>query len=81
MPNNNAKGQREINSAVRKEDGEIIGFQLKDHHFIDYQTALSEAKKGKLVGINLYPDFVKAVTGEGEQIGLLKRLVKFFSGK
>ncbi|MCL5290482.1 MAG: hypothetical protein M1489_05570 [Firmicutes bacterium] len=47
---------------------------------MDYQGALSEAKAGKLAGINLYPSFVKDVISQGKQNGLLKRLRNLLFG-
>ncbi|MEW6697331.1 MAG: hypothetical protein ACOY35_11480 [Bacillota bacterium] len=80
MPDTNPKGKRKIVSAKRNKGGEIIGFQLEDHGFMDYQGALSEAKAGKLAGINLYPSFVKDVISQGKQNGLLKRLRNLLFG-
>lgn len=80
MPDTNPKGKRKIASAKRNKGGEIVGFQLEGHGFMDYQRALSEAKAGKLTGINLYPSFVKDVISQGKQNGLLKRLRNLFFG-
>ncbi|SHK58770.1 hypothetical protein [Desulforamulus aeronauticus] len=70
-----------IDAALRKKSGEIRGFKLKDNTFLEYQTALREAKQGNLVGINLYPKFTQEVLAEEKQQGILAKLIQKLTGQ
>lgn len=71
-----AKGVREIASAQRNKGGRILGFTLRDRTALNRKQAVAEARQGRLVGINLYPGFVKDVVSPRTKEGLLRRIVK-----
>ncbi len=79
--NTKKKSPSIIDAALRKKSGEIRGFKLKDNTFLEYQTALKEAKQGNLVGINLYPRFTHEVLAEEKQQGIFAKLIRKLTGK
>lgn len=72
---------KEISSPIRAKGGQIIGFKLSNNSTLSRQQALVEARRGNLIGVNLYPDFVNEVTKKRSKKGLIYKIFRIFKGK
>lgn len=72
---------KEISSPIRAKDGQIIGFKLRNNSKLSRQQALVQARRGNLMGINLYPGFVKELTKKPSKKGIISKIIQIFKGK
>lgn len=71
------KKEKRITKAFRNAAGTISNFEINGDTRIKYQCALEKARRGELIGINLYPELVNDITREQKIRGFWDKILWF----